>query len=131
MDKISEQCKELNMSILESEEYRSYIFARNSIKANEDLYNRVMEFKRRYEDIMKYTDGNPYDDILKLYYENDELLHNSVVNEFLRAESSLSKLMRKIIGNITDGIHFEECSAIPPPHGRATSAPAGRTCAHR
>ena len=70
MDKISEQCKELNMSILESEEYRSYIFARNSIKANEDLYNRV--------------------------------------NEFLRAESSLSKLMRKIIGNITDGIHFEE-----------------------
>lgn len=108
MDKISEQCKELNMSILESEEYRSYIFARNSIKANEDLYNKVMEFKRRYEDIMKYTDGNPYDDILKLYYENDELLHNSVVNEFLRAESSLSKLMRKIIGNITDGIHFEE-----------------------
>ena len=57
---------------------------------------------------MKYTDGNPFDDILRLYYENDELLHNSVVNEYLRAESALSKLMRKVITRVTDGIHFEE-----------------------
>ncbi|SEQ07413.1 Control of competence regulator ComK, YlbF/YmcA [Lachnospiraceae bacterium NE2001] len=108
MDKITELSKELNISILESEEYRNYIFARNSLKSNEGLFNKVMEFKRYYEDVMKYTDGNPFDDILRLYYENDELLHNSVVNEYLRAESALSKLMRKVITRVTDGIHFEE-----------------------
>ena len=108
MDKITEQCKELNLMILESDEYSSYIYARNSIKANEDLYNRVMAFKSQYEDVMKYTDGNPYDAIISLYYENDDLLHNSIVNEYLRTESTLSKLMRKVIGMVTDGIHFEE-----------------------
>ena len=108
MDKITEQCKELNMLILESDEYRNYVFARKSLKANEDLFNKVMDFKSRYEDVMKYTDGNPYDDLLRIYHENDELLHNSVVNEFLRAESALSKLMRNVIAKVTDGIHFEE-----------------------
>ena len=108
MDKIMEECRNLNLMITDSEEYKNYIFARNSIKANEDLYNSLMEFKRRYENVMKYTDGNPYDEILKIYYENDDLLHNSTVNEYLRAESSLSKLIRKIIAKVTDGIRFEE-----------------------
>ena len=108
MDNIMEECRKLNLMITNSEEYRNYIFARNSIKANEDLYNRLMEFKRRYEDIMKYTDGNPYDEIYRIYYENDDLIHNSTVNEYLRAESALSKLIRSIIAKVTDGIRFEE-----------------------
>ena len=108
MDNIMEECRKLNLMITNSEEYRNYIFARNSIKANEDLYNSLMEFKRRYEDIMKYTDGNPYDEIYRIYYENDDLIHNSTVNEYLRAESALSKLIRSIIANVTDGIRFEE-----------------------
>ena len=108
MDAIMEECRKLNLMITNSEEYRNYIFARNSIKANEDLYNSLMEFKRRYEDIMKYTDGNPYDEIYRIYYENDDLIHNSTVNEYLRAESALSKLIRSIIEKVTDGIRFEE-----------------------
>ena len=108
MDNIMEECRKLNLMITNSEEYRNYIFARNSIKANEDLYNSLMEFKRRYEDIMKYTDGNPYDEIYRIYYENDDLIHNSTVNEYLRAERALSKLIRSIIAKVTDGIRFEE-----------------------
>ena len=108
MDRLMEQCKELNLMIIESEEYRKYIFARNSIKSNEDLYSAVVDFKRRYEDVMKYTEGNPYDDILRIYYENDELLHNAVVSEYLRAESTLSKLIRRVLSEITNGIKFDD-----------------------
>ena len=43
-------------------------------------------------------------DIHKLYYENDELIHNSTVNEFLRAESALSRLVKRIMSEVTDGL---------------------------
>ena len=32
-----------------------------------------MDFKHRYEDILRYTEGNPYDELYKIYYENDML----------------------------------------------------------
>ena len=108
MDEIIEECRKLNQMITDSKEYKNYIFAESSIKANEELYNSLMEFKGQYADVLRYSDGNPYDDILRMYYENDELIHNSTVNEFLRAESSLSKLIRRIISEITDGFTFTE-----------------------
>lgn len=104
MDELIEQCRKLNQLIIDSKEYKNYIIARESIKSNEELYNDLMEFKRRYEDVMKFTDGNPFDEIHRLYYDNDELIHNSTVNEFLRAESALSRLVRRIISEITDGV---------------------------
>ena len=104
MNDIIEECKKLNQMITDSKEYKNYVFAQSSIRSNEELYNSLMEFKNRYADVLKYTDGNPYDEILRMYYENDELLHNSTVNEFLRAESSLSKLIKSVISEITDGL---------------------------
>ena len=106
MNDIIEECKKLNQMITDSKEYKNYVFAQSSIRSNEELYNSLMEFKNRYADVLKYTDGNPYDEILRMYYENDELLHNSTVNEFLRAESSLSKLIKSVISEITDGLDF-------------------------
>ena len=104
MDELIEQCRKLNQLIIDAKEYKNYIIARESIKSNEELYNDLMEFKRRYEDVMKFTDGNPFDEIHRLYYDNDELIHNSTVNEYLRAESALSRLVRRIISEITDGV---------------------------
>ena len=79
MNDIIEECKKLNQMITDSKEYKNYVFAQSSIRSNEELYNSLMEFKNRYADVLKYTDGNPYDEILRMYYENDELLHNSTV----------------------------------------------------
>ena len=106
MEELIEQCRKLNQMIIDSKEYKNYIIARESIMSNEALYNDLMEFKRKYEDVMKFTDGNPFDEIHKLYYENDELIHNSTVNEFLRAESALSRLVRRIVAEITDGVNI-------------------------
>ena len=106
MDELIEQCRKLNQLIIDSKEYQSFIIARNSIKSHEELYGNLMEFKRKYEDVMKYTEGNPFDEIHKLYYDNDELIHNSTVNEYLRAESALSRLVKKIIAEITEGVNI-------------------------
>ncbi len=104
MTEIEYRCAELNQLIRESEEYKTYTHARNAIKANDDLYNSLMDFKRIYSDILQYTEGNPYDEILRIYNENDDLLHNSTVNEYLRAESAFSKLVRSVIDKVSDGL---------------------------
>lgn len=107
MNELIEECRKLNQMIMDSKEYKNYVFARNTINSNEDLSNQINEFLNRYNDVMRYTDGNPYDELLGLYNENDELIHNSSVNEFLRAKSSFSKLVKRLIDEISDGLDIE------------------------
>ena len=107
MNELIEECRKLNQMIMDSKEYKNYVFARSTINSNEDLSNQINEFLNRYNDVMRYTDGNPYDELLGLYNENDELIHNSSVNEFLRAKSSFSKLVKRLIDEISDGLDIE------------------------
>ena len=106
MDDIKLECIKLNQMIYKSKEYKNYIHARNALKSNPELYNSIQEFKARYSDVLKYTEGNPYDEILKMYYENDELIHNSLVSEYLRTESAFSKLLRNTISQVIEGFNF-------------------------
>ena len=107
MNIIIDKCKELNILIKASPEYRNYISAKSALKADENLYNALMEFKQHYTDVIQYTEGNPYDEIYKIYNENDDLLHNSTVNEYLRAESAFSRLIRQVIGEVSKDIKIE------------------------
>jgi Protein of unknown function (DUF964). len=107
MDELRGEIRRINRLIKDSQEYKSYIFAKNSLKSKEELYDAVMEFKRRYTDIERYTEGNPYDELYKLYVDNDELIHNSTVNEYLRAESAFAQLIRSIIDEMFRSFTFE------------------------
>ena len=104
---LHDEVEKLNQMIKDSQEYRMYIYADKMLRIQEELFNATQEYKRKYEDIQRYTEGNPYDEIQKLYYENDELLHNSTVNEYLRAESAFFKLMRDVIDGICDEIKID------------------------
>ena len=107
MDELKGALRNVNRLLKDSQEYKSYIFARNSLKSKEDLYREVMEFKRHYTDVEKYTEGNPYEELYRLYQENDELLHNSTVSEYLKAESAFSKLVKNSCDEMLSGITFE------------------------
>ncbi|SNU07130.1 Cell fate regulator YlbF, YheA/YmcA/DUF963 family (controls sporulation, competence, biofilm development) [Lachnospiraceae bacterium] len=107
MNIISDKSLELNSLIKQSIEYRNYVNARNAIRSNEQLFNSLMEFKQRYTDIMQYTEGNPYDELYRIYHENDDLIHNSTVNEYLRAESAFSKLIRQVIADVSKDISID------------------------
>lgn len=106
MSEITDKCAELNQLIKDSTEYKKYITAKNMIRSNEQLYNSLMSFKQRYTDVMLYAEGNPYDELHRIYYENDELIHNSAVNEYLRAESAFSKLVREVIEEVSRDINL-------------------------
>lgn len=104
MDDMIMESKKLNQMIKSSKEYRDYVHALNSIRSNEDLHRALVDFKNIYADALKYTEGNPYDELNRMYSENDELLHNSVVSEYLRAESAFSKLVKTVIDEVSNGI---------------------------
>ncbi len=107
MDEILNATRHVNQLLKESKEYKRFIFARNQLRANADLYERLKSMKNRYKDVQAYWDGNPYDEIYRICQENDELLHNSVVNEYLRAESAFSRLIRNMVDEVTAGFHID------------------------
>ena len=107
MDEILNATRHVNQLLKESKEYKRFIFARNQLRANADLYERLKSMKNRYKDVQAYWDGNPYDEIYRMCEENDELLHNSVVNEYLRAESALSRLIRRMMDELTADFHID------------------------
>ena len=107
MDELKGELRRVNRMIKDSQEYKSYIFAKNALKSKEELYRAVLEFKQRYADIERYTEGNPYDELYMLYVENEELIHDSTVNEFLRAESAFSGLIRTVTDELFRGFTFE------------------------
>ncbi len=108
MSEFENECQKLNQMIKDSLEYRTYIFARNALQSHEELFHAVQDLKKRYSDVEQYTEGNPYDELRKIYEENDELLHNAVVNEYLRAENDFIRLLDKTLKDITSGISFEK-----------------------
>lgn len=104
MSELNQACQKMNQLLKESSEYRTYIFARDQIRSHAELYSAVQNFKKQYSDIEQYTEGNPYDALRRLYDENDELLHNEVVNEYLRAETDFTQLIQNILDRITSGL---------------------------
>lgn len=104
MEEILNVCRNLNEIIKESKEYREFVSAKSALKTSGELYSRLLEFKRQYKDIETYYDGNPYDEIYRLWDDNDDLLHNSLVSDYLKKENDLSELVKKMVGTITDGL---------------------------
>ncbi|MBO6162303.1 MAG: YlbF family regulator [Eubacterium sp.] len=101
MEDVIAASRHVNELLKESMEYRRFIHAKNSLRANDDLYQKLKELKARYVEVQTFWEGNPYDEIYRLCADNDWLLHNSVVNEYLRAESALSRLIRRLMDEIT------------------------------
>jgi len=104
MSELIEECRKMNRMVKESKEYKRYIHAKNALGSNEELLRGVEVLKRKYSDIQEYGEENPYDEVYQLCSENDDLLHNSIVNEYLTAECTLSRLIQNMLSEVTDGI---------------------------
>ncbi|SEF52849.1 Control of competence regulator ComK, YlbF/YmcA [Eubacterium ruminantium] len=105
MDELLEECKKLNSMIKNSKEYKKYVSARNHLRRNEDLERKLRELYARNREIQEYS-SNAFEETQKLYEENDELLHNSLVNEYIRAESALRRLLKNIMDTTAADIIF-------------------------
>jgi cell fate (sporulation/competence/biofilm development) regulator YlbF (YheA/YmcA/DUF963 family) len=107
MNEIIAESRAINRRIKSSKEYNKYIYARNALKSNEELYAQVCEYKKRNYEIQTYGGDNPYDEMVQLERDYDELLHNSLVNEYIRAEGRICRLMRDMFAEITADLTFD------------------------
>lgn len=107
MNELIVESRQLNRMIKNSKEYSKYIYARNALKMHDELFAKVQEYKKRTFEIQNYGSENPYDEVIQLGRDYDELLHNSLVNEYIRAENRLCKLMREMFGEITADLTFD------------------------
>ena len=93
MKDVIEQSKQLNTRIKQSAEYRTDPIAdyltrlRNAIQAKQS--------------------GDIFDEMNALLREYDELLHNSIVSDFMNAEQRICKMMQQMYGELAEGLEFD------------------------
>ena len=102
---------ELANIIKESEEYKRYLYYLGKIKARPELYAKVCAFrKQNFEMQNSDVEENLYDRVIRFRIENEELRKDALVNDFLRSELTVCRMMQHvnhiIMDNITLDIEF-------------------------
>lgn len=107
MKEVINKSKQLNEQIKQSEEYKKYIDTKHALYANMELCNQLREFRAKNYELQNRQGMNPFDEVSNLVREYDEMLHNSVVSAFLRAEQRICKLMQQVYDSISEGLEFD------------------------
>jgi cell fate (sporulation/competence/biofilm development) regulator YlbF (YheA/YmcA/DUF963 family) len=90
-DAIQIKAEDLRDTILRSEEYSRYISCKRELEKNQELYQRVNEFRRKNFELQMEI-GNPTDEqINHVLDEYDDTLRESVVNAYMQAEVMLCR----------------------------------------
>ncbi len=108
MDDAVKLSRELNMHIRESEVYKNYLRSKAALLERPDLSKSLQEFKCKNVELQN-NEGldNPYDEVNNLFMEYDVLLHDTTVNDFIRAEQKLCRMMRLIYEGIADELDID------------------------
>lgn len=107
MKKVIEQSKQLNIQIKQSAEYQKYIDTKRVLYDNIELYNQLREFRNRNNAIQTKQVGDIFDEMNALLREYDELLHNSIVSDFMNAEQGICKMMQQMYDALAEGLEFD------------------------
>ena len=107
MKDVINESKNLNNRIKQSCEYREYMEKKSELLKYPDLHRQLGEFKRRNNELQNRQGINPYDEVIGLVKEYDELIHNSVVSDFMKAELRICKMLQKLYESIAEGLEFD------------------------
>ena len=99
--------KELNTRIKNSEEYKKYIELKTKLYDNVELRDRLKEFKIKNSNIQNNPTADPIEAIKGLVGEYDELLHNSIVGDYIKVEQRMCKLMQQVYISLAEGLELE------------------------
>lgn len=100
--------KQLNETIKESEVYRNYLASREKLYEHPELLQGLQEFKRKNAEIQNNASlDNPYDEVVALFEEYDAIVHDTNVNDFLRAERKLCRMLKTMYEEIADGLDVD------------------------
>ncbi len=107
MKQVINESRQLNEHIRASEEYQMYLKTKQALQENEELSKNLQEFRTKNYELQNRQGVNPYDEMIELTREYDELLHNSIVSDFLQAEQQICKLLQQVFDSIAEGLEFD------------------------
>ena len=107
MKQVINESRKLNEHIRASEEYQTYLKTKHALRENEELSRNLQEFRAKNYELQNRQGVNPYDEMIELTREYDELLHNSIVSDFLQAEQQICKLLQQVFDSIAEGLQFD------------------------
>ena len=100
--------EELVVAVLESEEYKEYLEYLAKIKEQPELYERVCDYRRRNFELQNMdVNDNMFDEVMRFQMENAAIRKNALVNEFLKAELSVCRMLQGITRTISERIELD------------------------
>ncbi len=105
---VKEAIKQFADKIMESDTYREYLYQRERIKKQPELYDKVNEFRQRNFELQNETDEEELFDRMEVFEkEYEKFRENPLVDDFLRAELAFCRLMQEVDLLLAEAIDFE------------------------
>jgi cell fate (sporulation/competence/biofilm development) regulator YlbF (YheA/YmcA/DUF963 family) len=107
---IAQKTMEFTNAFKTSKVYQDYIISKKMIQERPELLEKVNHFRRETFEIQcsgTYGDYSNYEKISKLRKENDDLLSNPIIKDFMNAELKLSKAITNIYSIFAEEIDFD------------------------
>lgn len=99
---------ELAQAVADSEEYKSYLHYLEEIKKHPELYEKVCDYRRRNFELQNMdVADNMFDEVMRFQMENAGIRKNELVNEFLKAELSVCRMLQGITRVIADSVELD------------------------
>lgn len=94
--------------IMTSDAYREYLYQREKIKKQPEIYEKVNEFRQRNFDLQNETDSEDMLDRMEAFErEYEKFRENPLVDDFLQAELAFCRMMQEVYVLLADEIDFE------------------------
>ncbi len=100
--------EELVQAVIESEEYKEYLECLAKIKEQPELYERACDYRRRNFELQNMdVNDNMFDEVMRFQMENAGVRKNALLNEFLKAELSVCRMLQDITRAISDKVELD------------------------
>lgn len=105
---IIEAARDFADKIMTSDTYREYLYQREKIKKQPELYAKVNEFRKRNFDLQNETDSEDMLDRMEAFErEYEKFRENPLVDDFLRAELAFCRMMQEVYVLLANEVDFE------------------------
>lgn len=105
---IMEAAKKFAAIIRETDTYKEYLFQREKLKTQPELYDKANEYREKNFEIQNKWDGDELLDRMEAFeQEYAEILENPLVEDFLQAEVAFCRMMQDVNMLLTAEIDFE------------------------
>lgn len=105
---IIEAARQFADTIMSSDTYKEYLYQREKIKKQPELYDKVNEFRQRNFDLQNEADSNDIFDRMEAFErEYEKFREDPFVDSFLQAELAFCRMMQEVYVLLAEEIDFE------------------------